>query len=707
MNRCRSRLGSIRSIVSVGFIALLLFLSTVDPLQAAPQPVVRPPLSLPQSLADARVAKQSLGKDQGIPHLQPDLARLVRAAHADDQRSLPAAAADLGIELQDGRVLVVVEGDVAVLREELTALGAEIDSVAHDRLSLLVPTSALAKMAALDGVDYIRRPLPAHALEMPQAGSVTSEGVAVLGADTWHSAGLDGNGVIAAVVDMGFGGWQTLQAAGDLPPGTRTVCVDFTTGSDCGNDGDSDHGSALAEILYDTAPGVDALYLYAFDDDADIAAIVDHMVITASVDAASLAVSWANGGPYDGSGPIATEVNRAREEGDIFWAVAAGNSAQRHYEATFDMGDCSTGHDFDSAPGSCGDLNSLGYQERNEEICLFVEWNAWPTTDQDYDLYVYRQQNRNRWDLEWYSNDYQNGDDPPVEGGCFYAPKAGSYYFLIDQYDADTPHYFEVVSWTDEFGVAVTESSILEPATADGAVAVGAFDYTTPTTLESFSAHGPRNPAGGGPYAGGACGATPTAECKVDFTAPDFVSTVSYGADGFGGTSAAAPHIAGAAALVWSAFPDFDRDDVYDYLRQQAPDGGTRGTSQDPGWGWGRVELGAVPTAVELLSFQAVAEEDGVRITWETASEIDLLGFNLYRTTPLAGRPVRLNRDLIPPQIPGSSFGNTYTWLDREVKPGTTYAYVLEDRDVSGQLTTWGPVQVTVPVQVYLPLLVR
>jgi subtilisin family serine protease len=577
--------------------------------------------------------------------------------------------------------------------------------MAHNRLSLLAPVSALEEMAALDGVEYIRQPLPMHAMEMPQVGTVTSEGLTLVGADTWHGAGLDGSGVTAAIVDMGFAGWQGLQGSGDLPAGAQTECVDFTTGTECGNSRDSDHGSALAEILYDIAPGIDKLYLYAFDDDADVAAIVDHM-LTAEVDVASIAISWANGGPYDGSGPIAAEVNRARNEGGIFWAVAAGNSAQRHFEATFDQGDCSWGHDFDST-GNCANLNSLGYQEKDEQVCLFLEWNAWQTTDQDYDLYVYYQKNNGDWKEEWSSIDYQLGSDPPVEGGCFYTSKSARYAFLVDQYSASDDHYFEIVSWTDEFGLAVTESSVLEPATADGAVAVGAFDYTIPSTLERFSAHGPRNPAGGGPYDPNACGAKPTTECKVDFSGPDFVSTVSYGAEAFGGTSAAAPHVAGAAALVWSAFPDYTRDQVYAYLRQQSPGAGTRSTSQDPGWGWGRVQLGPTPTAVELLGFHAALETESVHVTWQTAAEIDLLGFNLYRSTRPDGEFVRLNEDLILPHIPGSSFGGEYTWLDEDVEPGNTYFYLLEDRDVSGLLTTWGPVEVTVPTHVYLPLAIR
>lgn len=658
--------------------------------------------------------------------LQPEPGGLISPTPTDEAQSLAETAADLGIELQDDQILVVTENDMTVLPKPLATLGDEVYPITPDRLSLLAPTSTSGATASLNGGEYARRPLPTHGAEMPQAGDVTSEGVATIGADTWHEAGFDGSGVTAAIVDTGFAGWQSLQASGELP--TSTHCVDLTGGTDCGDTGDQYHGSAMAEVLYDTAPGIDTLYLYTLDSmpEADLytiteqlTATVNHMVITASVDVASMGLNLINGGPYDGSGPFAQEVNRAREEGDIFWTVAAGNTAQRHYEATFDEGDCQGYHDFDPAPGEdhCAELNRLSYRGQGEEsktVCLYLEWNDWPTTDQDYNLHAYYLL-WGEYPVEIWSSEDAQDDTPPVEGGCFDTVLSGAYYFSVEQQNANGNHYFEVFlttsdgtdDWTNNLGVAVTESSILEPATADWAVAVGAFNYITPTVLESFSAHGPRNPAGGGPYNPDVCGTTPMTACKVDFAGPDGVSTVSYGPEAFHSTSAAAAHVAGAAALVWSAFPDFGRDDVYNYLRQQAPTPGTRSTNKDPGWGWGRVQLGIAPTAVELLNFQAKAEADGVHITWETASEVDLVGFNIYRSVVPSGEPVRLNPYLIPPQAPGSSFGGTYSWLDEDVEPGTTYAYLLEDRDVSGALTPWGPVKVNVPAHVYLPLLVR
>ena len=84
-------------------------------------------------------------------------------------------------------------------------------------------------------------------------------------------------------------------------------------------------------------------------------------------------------------------------------------------------------------------------------------------------------------------------------------------------------------------------------------------------------------------------------------------------------------------------------------------------------------------------------------VTWETATELDNRGFNLWRGTSPAGPDIKLNETLIPSQsqgLPGSGF--QYTWEDsRDLVPGTTYYYWLEDLDVNDTLTRHEPVSVT------------
>ncbi len=101
------------------------------------------------------------------------------------------------------------------------------------------------------------------------------------------------------------------------------------------------------------------------------------------------------------------------------------------------------------------------------------------------------------------------------------------------------------------------------------------------------------------------------------------------------------------------------------------------------------------PSAVELARFEAAAQEEGIVLEWETATEIDNLGFNLYRSTAADGAYVQLNAELIPTQNPGAVFGGVYTWLDEDVIPGVTYFYKLEDVDIEGVATLHGPVQAT------------
>ncbi|MBN2391055.1 MAG: hypothetical protein JXR84_10035 [Anaerolineae bacterium] len=105
--------------------------------------------------------------------------------------------------------------------------------------------------------------------------------------------------------------------------------------------------------------------------------------------------------------------------------------------------------------------------------------------------------------------------------------------------------------------------------------------------------------------------------------------------------------------------------------------------------------LGPAPTAVTLARFEAVPQADAILVTWETAMELDNVGFNLYRSTAVDGEYIQLNDTLIPSQSPGSIFGAVYTWFDTSVSRDQTYYYKLEDEDISGARTLTGPVSAT------------
>ena len=107
-------------------------------------------------------------------------------------------------------------------------------------------------------------------------------------------------------------------------------------------------------------------------------------------------------------------------------------------------------------------------------------------------------------------------------------------------------------------------------------------------------------------------------------------------------------------------------------------------------WDRGADELGA-PTAVELVSFGAIALDGGVELTWETASELNNLGFQLYRSTSERGPYERITSRLIP-GLGSSPAGARYRYLDSGLTNGTIYHYQLEDVETSGETKRHGPV---------------
>jgi len=97
------------------------------------------------------------------------------------------------------------------------------------------------------------------------------------------------------------------------------------------------------------------------------------------------------------------------------------------------------------------------------------------------------------------------------------------------------------------------------------------------------------------------------------------------------------------------------------------------------------------PTAVTLTSFTASEVEGKAVLDWETASEYNTLGFNLYMAGSAEGEKVKVNDSLLPSNVaPGSLEGAVYTYTAGEATTGETY-YWLEEVDISGGTTLYGP----------------
>jgi hypothetical protein len=98
------------------------------------------------------------------------------------------------------------------------------------------------------------------------------------------------------------------------------------------------------------------------------------------------------------------------------------------------------------------------------------------------------------------------------------------------------------------------------------------------------------------------------------------------------------------------------------------------------------------PTAVTLASFTATWDKAEVIATWETAAEINTVGFNLWRSETHDGGYTQVNNALIPAASLGGVWGSSYTYTDSGVTPGTTYYYKLHELEVGGASNWYGPV---------------
>ncbi|HEY7698279.1 MAG TPA: right-handed parallel beta-helix repeat-containing protein, partial [Vicinamibacteria bacterium] len=120
------------------------------------------------------------------------------------------------------------------------------------------------------------------------------------------------------------------------------------------------------------------------------------------------------------------------------------------------------------------------------------------------------------------------------------------------------------------------------------------------------------------------------------------------------------------------------------------------GAARFPGsfsWDIGADEQGAT-TLVTLRSFAAQGFDGGVNLKWETASELDNLGFHVNRATSEGGPYERVTTSLIP-GLGSSPAGARYSYRDSGLENGLTYFFKLEDVETTGRTTLHGPVSAT------------
>jgi hypothetical protein len=477
-----------------------------------------------------------------------------------------AQSRNLRIENADKiTVFIISEPGTIVDETSLQAYGAEIIKGADNVWKAKAPINMLEAIADnVKGISFIK--LPDRAI----LSAIESEGVGLTGASSYHSAGYTGSGVKVAVIDLGFAGLSSAIFQGELP--NTAVMIDCTGVSCVPTDFPSEtnfHGTAVAEIVHDMAPKAE-LYLIKVYDTLDLRDAKNYTIANGikiiNHSATYPNTNFSEGGCYYSNAVCAA--NDAYSKG-VLWVNAIGNNAKGHYGATF------TDPDGDRLHNVAGNDVTIDIEaSAGDVIDVYLTWEAWPVTDQDYDLGLFDSD----INLVEASVNLQDGTQPPTEAIRYFVTATDTYSLVIFKWSATSDHRLILFSYNHNIDPAVASNSLVSPADATGVMAVGAIDYTKWTTgpQESFSSQGP----------------TSDGRTKPEISGPDNVTSYTYGGS-FPGTSAASPYVAGAAALILSSNRTYSVSQLWNALTASAIDMG--GSGQDNIYGYGRLNLPPAP----------------------------------------------------------------------------------------------------------------
>lgn len=536
----------------------------------------------------------------------------------------PLRQAALDRDAGSARYEVVLDfsSAAAAARCSLAGTGAVLHHQHGAQIQASVPAASLAAVAAIPGV--VRVSEPATVYPCQGFGAVRSEAVQLVGAQAMHTAGYTGQGAKIAIIDLGFADLDETEVPVD-PEDTSSV---FSYRAD-GSTTASSHGTAVAEQVADMAPGAD-LTLIAVDTALSIQSAISY-VSRNGFDVAVMALVLVDG-PFDGTHAVSRAVNSAYNAG-VFWVQPMGNLARRHWSGLFNDTDSDGSLDFSKSQKYISVALTAGTFD------AYLSWyaTAGSTTNRDYDLALYDSLGA----LVAQSGYTQNGDDAPAERLSATIPADGTYRLHIVKVSGPTfADKFELFTPAVDIAPAtlqVADGSLGIPAEASGAFSVGATRGTTIDTapygltavardvIEPFSGRGLSTASAIKPNLVAPDGCRTSLAAVTDtpiMAADDYVAPYAFG------TSFAAAHVAGAAALLWSEDNTRTNKDLAEALVLQAkktdiPPAVVGGTTPpalpNTTYGYGRLQLRVgMDLAKPVVSITYPANGDTITSTFPT-----------------------------------------------------------------------------------------
>lgn len=464
-------------------------------------------------------------------------------------------------------------------------------------------------------------------------GKVLSEGVPQLHAggeagEAGDAFGVDGSEVTVGILSDSFD--QATEAAdGSGPvatkadddvasadlPGAENPCGDTSPvevlEEDETGEEDADEGRAMAQIVHDVAPGANIAFASAFNGEESFASNIEAL----AEEGADVIVDdvFYLEEPFFQEGPIAVAATKAVEEGATYLSAAGNDNlfdgegneiASWETPAFRDSGSCPQevqalppsffkgSHCLDFDPGAAVDRTFGIKVKPHRVLAVDLQWDEpWYGVKTDLDVYlldaeghliegeftdnVFKTQQPAEI-LQWVNESSAtrtvqlvvnrfSGSAPPLK------------FALIENGSGVTATEYPRSSETDTVGPTIFGHSASASAIAVGAIHVPTAAEPVVEEPEAYSSRGPVK-HDFGPVIGATPAKaleTPQILSKPDVIAGDcgattFFASLVGGVWRFCGTSAAAPHAAGVAALMLDAEPGTSPGDVHTALQESA-----------------------------------------------------------------------------------------------------------------------------------------
>ena len=506
---------------------------------------------------------------------------------------------------------------------QLQAAGVQLDAVqladggsalANNQFHAWIPAHLADDVAGLAVVKSLALPVNGIA----DAGDVVTEGDALLLTSQVRDVlGFDGSGIKVGVISTGVPNRASVQATGDLP---ATITIDPVRSGQLTND----EGTAMLEIVHDLAPGAELFFsgfismgfdgmgqeIVQFTNNDMVDSI--NWLVGQGVDIIVDDIQFFNE-PAFTDGIVAQAAANAVSQ-DVTFVSAAGNRADRHYQGQF----VDSGGGFQDFKLGAGVDNTLNINVApNSAVNAWLQWSdPLGTSANNYDVSFF--------DLTTglfigtAGADIQDGiggDDDPIEVASWTNTSALTVQVgLVVQRASGIDRELEV--YITPTGVAADDDatntdSLFGHKAVESVITTGAIDATDPgnDTIREFSSRGPST------IYTDFVAQTSTQRVSLDGAAINGVQTqagqLGFFSNPFFGTSAAAPHVAGIAALLLNINPLLTPAAISTILANTAVDILAAGYDADSGFGRFDAFAAANTTLATLGDFDRDQDVDG------------------------------------------------------------------------------------------------